>query len=81
MYKLILNDFGPGFIYFVSVSYGLYHLKLCKNILQNISRLTLKRTYFSDEIAACRCSSQYSLKSFQDSQICIIVLLETYRLY
>ena len=50
-------------IYFASVFYGLCYLKLYKNSLQKISRLTLKRTYFTDEIAACYCSSMYSLRS------------------
>ena len=72
-YKFIFiinwQDFAPE-IYFASVFYGLCYLKLYKNSLQKISRLTLKRTYFTDEIAACYCSSMYSLRSLK-THICI----------
>ena len=75
-YKFICTGkfkwFCPRNLFISWESYGLYYLKLEKNILQNISRLTLKRTYFSNEIAACHCSSQYRLRSYQDSQICVV---------
>ena len=63
------------FIYFVRIlwfvlskareEYSPKYIKVKTNVL-------VKRTYLSNEIAACHCSSQYRLRSFQDSQICVI---------